>query len=56
MPSEWDFTVPHGALHEGLNTLVLSNLTTSATDAAYYNITSVMGEPLPNRGLQLIVR
>lgn len=56
MPSEWDFTIPHGVLREGLNTLVLSNMTTSATDSAYYTITSVTGEPLPNRGLQLIVR
>lgn len=56
MPSEWDFTVSHGMLREGGNTLVLGNLTSSATDAAYYAITSVTGEPLPNRGLQLIVR
>ena len=49
MPEEWEFIIPQGILLEGLNTLVLSNLTTSATDAAYYTITSVTGEPLPNR-------
>ena len=56
MPEEWEFTLPQGALAEGLNTLVLSNLTTSATDAAYYTITSITGEPLPNRGFVLVVR
>lgn len=57
MPTEWKFVAPAGSVQGGLNTLVISNTTSVAgTDTAYYNITSVTGEPIFNKGLVLIVR
>ena len=56
MPEKWEFTVPLDTLKAGLNTLVISNLTTSATDSAYYSITSLTGEPLSNKGMVLVIR
>lgn len=56
MPLAWTFRVPRGALQEGLNTLVISNMTTSATDGGYYSLASLTGEPLPDRGGLVIIR
>lgn len=56
MPEKWEFIVPLDTLKAGLNTLVISNLTTSATDSAYYSITSLTGEPLSNKGMVLVIR
>lgn len=57
MPASWKFLVPRGTLHEGLNTLVISNATSIVGgDSAYYTLDSLTGEPLPDRGGLLVIR
>ncbi len=56
MPLEWSFVAPANAFQEGLNTLVIRNLTTDAGDGGYYSLSTLTGEPLPNRGFVFVVR